>query len=150
MIKNMNLKINIIIIFIIISLFSTQNVSAHPPSKLNINYIEENNELIVNITHSVTTNDHYIESVEIKINGEKYDTYTYSNQPNRTIITYKYNITANTNDVIQVKAICNQFGTLTRELTVGGEKDNLSTPGFTIIFFILSILIMLFYFKIKN
>lgn len=148
--KNMILKVGMISFCFILLILTNQNVSAHPPSKLNINYIKENNELFVNISHSVTTDDHYIKSIEIQLNGENYDTYEYTSQPSRTSFSYNYTIATNDGDNIKVKVICNQFGTLTRELTIGENNNGSSTPGFTLILMIISILILFLLFKRRN
>ncbi|MCK5300552.1 MAG: hypothetical protein KAJ21_01525, partial [Thermoplasmatales archaeon] len=123
MLKNMFLKINIIFFCLFLLILTTNNVSAHPPLKLNIKYIKENEVVFVNISHSVTTDNHYIKSIEIQLNGENYDTFEYTSQPSRTSFSYNYTIAANDGDNIKIKAICNQFGTLTRELTIG-ENNN--------------------------
>jgi hypothetical protein len=125
-----------------LSILYIQNVSAHPPSKLNLYYNEKSNELFVNITHVVSIDDHYIKSVEIKINGVEFNNFNYYSQPDNSFISYIYNISANDGDVIQVKATCNQFGSLTRELTVGMYNGVSSTPGFT---FFLIPFILIFY-----
>lgn len=148
--KNMIFKSSIIILFIAILILTAQNVSAHPPSKINIKYDTQKNELSVNITHSVTANDHFIESIEIKINGEIYDIYDYISQPNRISFTYKYDINSNDGDKITVRAICSQFGTLTRELTVGEEGDSSSTPGFIILSILASIFLVALIRRNKN
>jgi len=130
-----------------ILLLITQTVSAHPPSNMDINFDIENQELKVNITHSVTTDTHYIKLIEIQLNGEKYNSYNYNSQPAEMSFSYNYNINATKEDIFKVIAECNQFGTLTRELTVGGENDSSSTPGFITILIIFSILIIVVFFK---
>jgi hypothetical protein len=141
MIKNLNIKISILIVISIIFII-IPNVSAHPPTKLSLNYNKSNSELIVNITHSVTNDNHYIEWVNISINGLKFENYEYDIQQDRSFITYKYDISADINDVIQVKATCNQFGSITRELTVD-ENNGSSTPGFIFISIIISCLLII-------
>ena len=150
MFKNMFLKINIIFFCLFLLILTTNNVSAHPPSKLNIKYIKENEVVFVNISHSVTTDDHYIKSIEIQLNGENYDTFEYTSQPSRTSFSYNYTIAANDGDNIKIKAICNQFGTSTRELTIGENNNGSSTPGFTLILMIISILILFLLFNRRN
>jgi len=148
MINNLNKKISLGIVIVIIFLL-IPSISAHPPTKLNITYDKSNSELIVNITHSVTNiNNHYIESVNIKINGITIDNYNYTSQPDKTFISYKYIISADLGDVIEVKATCNEFGSITKELTV--EKNiSTSTPDFTLISLIISF-ILLFLIKYKR
>jgi desulfoferrodoxin (superoxide reductase-like protein) len=133
-----------IIMFYFFNIFLlTQNVSAHPPSKLDLYYDDEINELYVNITHSVTTDDHYIDTIEIYINDLKYNTLSYDSQPSRTSFSYNYNILAEDGDDIKVIAKCNQFGTLTRELTVGDDNSSTPSPGFLLILIIITFMILI-------
>jgi desulfoferrodoxin (superoxide reductase-like protein) len=147
MFKNMFLKINIIFFCLFLLILTTNNVIAHPPSKLNIEYIEENEVVFVNITHSVSNNDHYIKAVEIHINDKIYGVYNYTNQPSETTFSYKYNTSTNDGDTIKVKAICNQFGTLTRELVVGENNNSSPTPGFMSASLFISMLMLFFLYK---
>jgi len=148
MIKNLSIKI-CIVFFLAIILLLIPNISAHPPTKLSLNYNQINGELIVNITHSVTNDNHYIKWVNITINGETFENYEYDIQPDRTFMSYKYDILADIDDVIQVVATCNQFGSITRELTVG-EDNGSSTPGFILISIIfLTLLIIIIKYKKK-
>lgn len=148
MINNLNKKISLGIVFVIIFLL-IPSISAHPPTKLNITYDKNNNELIVNITHSVTNiNNHYIESVNIKINGITIYNYNYTSQPDKTFISYRYTISADLGDIIEVKATCSEFGSITKELTV--EKNiSTSTPEFTLISLIICF-ISIFLIKYKR
>lgn len=141
--KNRIYKFNIVLFCLFILLLMMQTVTAHPPSKLNLNYDDVINELTVNITHSVTSDDHYIDTIEIYINDVRYNFLSYDSQPNRTSFFYNYNIIADEGDNIKIIAKCNQFGTLTRELTVG-EDNGFSTPGFLIITLIISFVIIIF------
>jgi hypothetical protein len=148
MIKINNLlKINKIIMYLFILYLLADIVTAHPPSKLDINYDIESRELIVNITHSVTNQDHYIESVEIYINGGEYGIYDYDSQPSSSSFSYSYNINASDGDFFKIIARCNQFGTLTRELTVGGDNNSPSTSGFISMLLIISILLITIFLK---
>jgi len=148
MINNLNKKISLGIVFVIIFLL-IPSISAHPPTKLNITYDKNNNELIVNITHSVTNiNNHYIESVNININGITIYNYNYTSQPDKTFISYRYTISADLGDIIEVKATCSEFGSITKELTV--EKNiSTSTPEFTLISLIICF-ISIFLIKYKR
>jgi hypothetical protein len=146
--KNRLYKLNIILFCLFILFLIAQTVSAHPPSKVNLDYDDIINELTVNITHSVTTDDHYIDAIEIYINDVKYNALSYDSQPSRTSFSYNYNIIAEEGDDIKVIVICNQFGTLTKELTVG--DDNNSTPFPSFLFILVIITLILFIFKIKK
>ena len=141
--KNRIFKFNIVLFCLFILLLMIQTVTAHPPSKLNLNYDDDINDLTVNITHSVSSDDHYIDTIEIYINDLKYNFLSYDSQPSRMSFSYNYNIIADEGDTIKIIAKCNQFGILTRELTVG-EDNGSSTPGFLIITLIISFVIILF------
>ena len=145
--KNKIYYINNILISFIILILISNTVFAHPPSKLNSSYDDEINELIVNITHSVTTDDHYIDTIELYINDVKYNTLNYDNQRSRTSFSYNYNIIVEDGDTIKVIAKCNQFGTLTKELSVGEENNGNSTPGFISILLIFSMIIVTMIYK---
>ena len=142
-------KFNIVLFCLFILLLMIQTVTAHPPSKLNLNYDDIINELKVDITHSVTSDDHYIDTIEIYINDIRYNILSYDNQSSRTSFSYNYNIIADEGDNIKIIAKCNQFGTLTRELTVGEDNNGSSVPGFLIISLIISFIIIIF-FKRRN
>ena len=145
--KNKIYYINNILISFIILILISNTVFAHPPSKLNSSYDDEINELIVNITHSVTTDDHYIDTIELYINDVKYNTINYDSQPSRTSFSYNYNIIAEEGDNIKVIAECNQFGTLTRDILIGDESKGDSTPGFISILLIFSMIIVAMIYK---
>jgi hypothetical protein len=142
------LLIAIIGFIITIVLFSTC-VSAHSPSDLKINFDSETKIIDATVTHQVSNPDvHYIYKIEVRINGELYKTFDYTSQPGTTFSYDLDGIEANVNDTIQVKALCNQGGELSRQLTVSeknGEStgDGDSTPGFEFLVFITA-LIMVF------
>lgn len=101
------------------------------------------------ISHQVADpNSHYIYSIEIKKNGNTINNYDYDEQPDTASFTYTYDINATNGDVIEVKTLCNQGGSRTKQLTVGIE-DNSSTPGFDILILLFSIMLII-YSKRKN
>ena len=141
--KFINFYFRIFLISLTVLFILTGIVNAHPPSDIEINYDIDTNELNVNITHSVSNIDHYIESVKIYINEEKYNTFKYNSQPGSKTFSYNYTINAGNGDILKVIATCNQFGTLTREITLGNENNN-STPGFILISLIITAIIIIF------
>ncbi|MFX1501997.1 MAG: hypothetical protein ACFFDH_13620 [Promethearchaeota archaeon] len=106
------------IFFITVSLIRIQNVHSHRPSCMDLFY--SNSELSVTIHHEVSDpNSHYISLVEIQLNGTLVLTESYTSQPNSIAFTCHYNITANTNDKLEVIATCNQGGSFKGCIIVG-------------------------------
>ena len=132
----------------------SQSVNAHSPSNLNLNYDSEIQDLEVTITHQVSNpNSHYIYNIEIRKNGDTYETFDYMSQPNSLSFTYNYEVNATIDDVIKVTALCIQGGTITKQITVisnetldngsSSETDDTSTPGFELLIAILGITIII-------
>ncbi|MEA2069762.1 MAG: hypothetical protein U9O98_00575 [Asgard group archaeon] len=104
-------------------------ISGHSPSTMSLSYDLQTNLLEVNISHSVSnTDNHYIESVEIWLNDVLNRSENYDSQPTTNSFSYEYTILANIGDEIEVIATCNQFGSMTRTLTVTNTTDTSSTP----------------------
>jgi hypothetical protein len=132
-----------IVLFLILILCSA-NIQAHSPSSMKIIYDKEEKTIDVEITHSVSNpNTHYVNKIEVRINDELYETFDYTSQSGSSFSYTLDSIEASEGDEIEVKAICNQGGQITRQLTVGeanGESsDNESTPGFEILVFVVSL-----------
>lgn len=111
-------------------------VCAHSPATMKATYNTENQDLQVAISHQVSSaTTHYIAKIEIKKNGEIYNTTLYTSQPTTNSFTYTYKVNATTGDVIDVSASCNQGGSKTTQITVGQDKNenDTSTPGFELI-----------------
>ncbi|MHA2008327.1 MAG: hypothetical protein ACXABO_11875 [Promethearchaeota archaeon] len=133
-------------------------VKAHNPVGLQLSYDKTTKQLNATITHNVgDPNNHYIESVDIKVNGSTVRFVPYTSQPSTNTFTYVYNnITAIEGETIQVKATCSISGSITRSLVVGdGQLPNggAQIPGYIGILLILSISIVatlsLVYKKVK-
>ncbi len=111
-------------------------VCAHAPATMKATYNTENQDLQVTISHQVTSATiHYISKIEIKKNGEIYNTSLYTNQPTTNSFSYIYKVNATTGDVIDVYASCNQGGSKTAQIIVGQDnnENDTSTPGFELI-----------------
>jgi hypothetical protein len=141
-----------IIFFITISISLTSfNVRANSPAAISLEYNTTTGVLSVEITHNIGSDDpntHYIESVEIKVNDVIVNTTIYSSQPTSSTFTYQYNITAEVGDTIQVTAVCNIVGSITRSITVGSPAGGI--PGYLGIVLILIISISLLGFIVKK
>lgn len=128
-----NILYGIAISFIGILCLCTLSVKANNPTGLNLLYNSNTGVLSATITHGQVSSGHYIEFVDIEINGSLVLNTTYTSQASNTII-YDYVITANAGDVLRVTAICSISGSITRTLTVGGTQGNPevedSIPGY--------------------
>ena len=156
--KKMNYsKIGAIILCFIAVILIPQNVSAHSPSNMSLNYDSENQKLETTITHQVSNPDsHYIFNIVIKKNGETYNTFDYTNQLSSSSFTYTYDINATEGDAIEVTALCIQGGSITKQVSISGENgfsddsDGTSTPGFEIVLLIVSLLIIVIILRKKR
>ncbi|MGA2527078.1 MAG: hypothetical protein ABSF79_10740 [Smithellaceae bacterium] len=109
-----------VVLFIFLFLcFSPQLSYATAPKSVDLIYDMKTQTLSVTIDHyTLAANMHYIESVEIKKNGEPISKNEYDNQPTGSIFTYTYKIPAAKGDVLEVTATCNLWGHKTSTLTV--------------------------------
>jgi hypothetical protein len=155
--KNRSLKTSKIIIItlcFITLIITSQNITAHPPSNMNLKYDQEKQKLETTINHQVSNpNSHYIYKIEIKKNDETYKTYDYKNQTSSSSLTYTYEINLTKGDEIEVKASCNQGGSIVKKIMINdqnGIQEDSSTPGFEIIIIIISLLITISYYKRKK
>ncbi len=111
-------------------------VCAHAPATMKASYSIENQDLQVAISHQVSSaTTHYVSKIEIKKNGEIYNTTLYTSQPTTNSFTYTYKVNATTGDVIDVYTLCNLGGSKTDQITVGQDNNDneTSTPGFELI-----------------
>ena len=98
--------------------FSTYAV-AHPPQDMELIYDFESEELSVIITHnSPGPTLHYINQIIIKLNNEVVITQDYDSQPSPSEFTYTFTVQAEAGDKIEVTAVCNIQGSITRSITV--------------------------------
>ena len=106
-----------IIIVLIVSLFYSILVFAHPPTKIDISV----NETVIGIivTHPVPNPaNHYINKIEVSLNEKKIIEQSFSLQTENTQKA-SYNIPElKKGDVVTVEADCNQYGELEQKITV--------------------------------
>ena len=147
----------LILLFVVSATSRIDSVKAHPPSGLVLLYNSNTNKLNVTISHSVSDpNTHYVYSVVIEVNGTTTVSETYTSQPSSILFTYQYNITANNGARIQASATCNQGGTVTECIVVGGGTCGTSNgsgiPGYSGLLLILgiSIIALLFFVRRKR
>jgi len=138
--------LGIFLIFLIT--MTTLNTKAHTPSNMSLSNNSNTEILSVTITHSVIDpNSHFIESVEIKVNGSTALNQPYTSQPTSSSFTYQYDITAGDGATIQVIATCNIAGSITRTITIGDvsnrQNGDSSISGYLGIIFLIGISVAL-------
>ncbi|MBN1615116.1 MAG: hypothetical protein JW950_11670 [Deltaproteobacteria bacterium] len=93
--------------------------AAHPPKEVALSYDPPSGNLQVKIVHSSPfPNNHYIERVEIRVNGKVQNVLDYQNQPDKPSFAYTYRIKAAAGDTLEAKVICNIYGSKTGRLTI--------------------------------
>lgn len=145
------LLVYLLILFSIFILTTSASVRGNPPASMSLSYDVTTQTLTAQITHNVANPDtHYIETVEIRVNNTLVATETYTDQPTTSSFTYQISVSASDGDTIEVTAICNISGSITRSLTVGSSAGGI--PGYSGILVILAAAIMTLGFgsKIKS
>lgn len=105
-------------------LISPMPAFANSPSDVQLTYLDKEQTLQVKIIHkSFVPNSHYIAKVEIQKNSEKPLVYEYKLQPDKETFTYTYKLPLNKGDRVEVKAICNLFGSRTGSLIYAGPAN---------------------------
>ena len=102
---------------LLLSSFSS-TASAHPPSDIKITYDFYTKTLKAVITHKVSdVKKHFINKVDVGLNGKKIISHAISQQDNLISQTVSYLIPdAKTGDVLSVEAYCNISGKLEKEI----------------------------------
>jgi uncharacterized membrane protein YozB (DUF420 family) len=96
-----------------------QPVAAHPPEGLTVVLDEWLSVLTISIRHNVKDRStHYIESVEVWVNGAEAAEKTYTSQPSGSF-TVRLKLDVAEGDRVLVRATCNLNGTKEQELVVG-------------------------------
>lgn len=149
-----DLKIlSLISVLFLIFLIAVPAAFAHSPTGMELEYDKDEGTLEVDITHSVNDpDDHYVERVEIRRNGELVNSEDYTSQPSNSTFSYTFTVSAEEGDSLQVEAFCNQFGSITEEMEVdgggepGGEGDgNLLLILGTVIAAIIIVAVVVYY-----
>ncbi len=104
---------------VLLSVSMTTNVWAHPPQDMELAYDLDESELTVTIAHlTPAPGVHYIERIEIRLNGELVLAEDYDSQPSNEVFVYNYTVEAEIGDEIEVTAVCNIQGAIVRSLIV--------------------------------
>jgi len=85
---------------------------AHPASEIIAEFDLETHTLTIELPHSVKSADkHFIDEIEIKLNGDVIITQKFMSQTNEEMQKASYVIVdAKVSDEIEIKANCNKFG----------------------------------------
>ena len=113
-------------IFIVLFFFiGVTLLYSHAPSKVEIKYDAANNAINVYVKHSLKTSPikdptkHYVESIELKVNGKLITTNTFTKQ--ETIdgqSTVFNNVDLKKGDKVSVKAECSIIGSKTSKIVI--------------------------------
>ena len=116
-------KVGIILfaLFALLPLLTVNPITAYanPPKDVTLVYNSASQTLEVTIVHeSASPSWHYIKKVEIAKNGKSVGVNDYKSQPDKTKYVYSYKVQAVQNDVLEVTATCNIYGSKAVKLTV--------------------------------
>ena len=112
--------------------FPIMQVNAHNPSSMNLSYDFGNQELTVQVYHSVAdVNTHYIYQVVVEKDSVVVLTKDYTSQNTTSSMSAIYSIEAAHGDVLRVTAKCSVSGQITEEVTVVDPEstDTIPTNG---------------------
>lgn len=106
--------------FLIVLLLISMNAFAHPPSDIKITFDTKTQTVTASIAHAVSNPlTHYINKVDIGLNGTEIKTIPFKQQYNRSTQDFTEVIfEAKAGDTISVEAYCNLSGKLKKEITV--------------------------------
>ena len=99
---------------------------ANPPSNVNLAYDQNSGDLIVTIGHQVDDPaTHFIKEVTITQDNRVIADKFYTNQPDRTSFTYRYNLPQlrGSRGEIQATAQCSLFGSRSGTIVLGANPD---------------------------
>ncbi|MBS3736749.1 MAG: CHRD domain-containing protein [Candidatus Bipolaricaulota bacterium] len=94
---------------------------SHPPSSMELDYAGEVNTLTVRITHRVgNPSNHYVEKLTVFKNGNQVLEENYDEQEAGDGGSYVFELAARNGDSIEVRGVCNQFGSISQSIEVEG------------------------------
>lgn len=108
---------------LIFLLFATAFSFAHPPSDITIEYNLTEKTLSLIVNHDVKGDNHYINYVEISLNGKAIIKQNSSKQFDSNVQKYVYLIPEmKENDKITILSRCNIFGNMKKEFILKSEN----------------------------
>jgi hypothetical protein len=116
--------LQVILITFAVAFFTFSSASAHKPTTINLSYDLSSKSLSVWVGYGTADNyASYVKTIEIKLNGKSYETYSYKYQLNKFgTATRSYNVDAKPGDVIEVTATSTTNESKTESLTVEAKK----------------------------
>ncbi|MCX7820573.1 MAG: hypothetical protein N2258_02740 [Brevinematales bacterium] len=109
--------------FISILLIISSIAFAHPPSRIKADFNLSEKTIAIEIEHGVRSKDHYINAIEILLNGKSIIKQSSSEQFNEDIQKYLYLLPElKENDKITIIAKCNKFGDMKREFVAQKQQ----------------------------
>ncbi len=117
-------KIFTIISGVFLSFYFLNSVQATPPRNLELDYDQTNKVLHVHLTH-ISTNvyDHYIRQIIVYKNDQSVKVLRLVKQNTGRELRQDIPIDAKLGDVLRIKAVCNQAGTLEATITVNDQNS---------------------------
>jgi len=109
-----------IIIFALFFLIVTTFTYAHPPEEMIFSYDAKNKILSIGVAHQVQNiKKHFVSKINIKLNGKDLIMQNFLNQTNVKVQAVSYAmVDLKKGDVIEVSAVCNQSGELTKKFKI--------------------------------
>ena len=113
------MKVNKLLILMLL-VFMPMIAFTNPPKKVVLSYDKESGNLAVSAIHSVKdVNDHFIITVEVKVNGENVISLDYKSQSSQESQDVKIEMPdLKPGDIAEVKATCNKFGSKSESITI--------------------------------
>ncbi len=115
------MKKNRLFLFVLLTIFAfSLSVSSHPPTKIDLDFDNEEMILRVEVYHPVLfIRNHYIKKIEVYLNDDLKIVQDFDRQLTKKTQKAGYFIfEAKKGDVIKVKAICNKHGDRTASLVI--------------------------------
>lgn len=108
-------KLNLVLFFLI--LYSS--VIAHPAEDIILKYDSKNRVLSIGVMHDTLTPQHYVNKINIKINGKLWITQNFSAQISSEAQAAGYAaVDLNKGDVVEVSVTCSKTGKLSKTFTI--------------------------------
>lgn len=96
---------------------------AHPPSRIKADFNITEKTISIEVEHGVRSKDHFINAIEVLLNGKSIIKQNSSEQFNDSIQKYLFLIPElKDNDKLTIIAKCNKFGDMRREFVVQKQE----------------------------
>lgn len=96
---------------------------AHPPSRIKADFNITEKTISIEVEHGVRSKDHFINAIEVLLNGKSIIKQNSSEQLNDNVQKYLFLIPElKENDKVTIIAKCNKFGDMRREFVVQKQE----------------------------